>query len=50
MLEQGKYKGFWKSGQNGLKMAQNGGFGRNDEKGQKKAKKGQKWSNFGQKW
>ena len=39
MMNQGKCKGFSKSGQNGPKMAQNGGFGRNGEKGQKRRKK-----------
>ena len=49
MIKQGKCKGFWKSGQNGLKMAQNDGFGERVEKGKKRPKKASKRQNLGSK-
>ena len=38
MIMGGNYKGFGEKGQNGLKMAQNGVFGRKGRKGQKRQK------------
>ena len=37
-IRQGNCKGFWKKGQNGPKMAQNGVFGQKGRKGQKRQK------------
>ena len=49
LVKQGKCKGFWKSGQNGLKMAQNDGFGERVEKGKKRPKKASGRPNLGSK-
>jgi len=46
LSNQGKCKGFGKSGQNGPKMAQNGGFGGGAEKGKKRPKKASKRQNL----